>query len=247
MNKTAIPVSVLLVLALGSASPAAAADLGKLQKAYFSGTKPGSFAKYEQTTTDAKGKVSVSISTISRLENEGNRIWFEIRMEPKSGGKQKASTMKYLLKEDFKVEKNALNYFNYIDRIIMQEDGGQAQELPMETFRTLGSAFVSNVDYGSDVTPKGTDTVDGKSCDRYGLSGKFEFKVVFMTIKGTYEGDLWLNDSVPFGRVKESTVTKDDKGSLTSKSESKLLETGTGATSRIKGPVQKVDLPKMFN
>lgn len=247
MNKTAISVSALLVLTLGSASPAAATDLGKLQKAYFSGTKPGSFARYELTTTDAKGKVSVSTSTISRLENEGNRIWFEVRVEPKSGSKQKASTMKYLLKEDFKLEKNALNYLNYIDRIIMQEDGGQAQELSMDTFRTLGAAFISNVDYGSDVTPKGTDTVDGRSCDRYGLSGKFEFKVVFMNIKGTYDGDLWLNDSVPFGRVKESTVMKDEKGNVTSKSETKLLETGAGATSRIKGPVQKVDLPKMFN
>jgi hypothetical protein len=89
--------------------------------------------------------------------------------------------------------------------------------------------------------------VDGKSCDRYGLSGKFEFKVVFINIKGAYEGDVWLNDSVPFGRLKESMVTKDDKGNLMSKGETKLLETGTGATSRIKGPVRKVDLPKLFN
>jgi hypothetical protein len=42
-------------------------------------------------------------------------------------------------------------------------------------------------------------------------------------------------------------VTKDEKGNISSKSETKLLETGSGATSRIKGPVQKVDLPKLFN
>ncbi|HEX5856220.1 MAG TPA: hypothetical protein VFZ57_11425, partial [Thermoanaerobaculia bacterium] len=197
--------------------------------------------------TDAKGRVSVSISTISRLENDGNRIWLEVRIEPKSGSKQKPSTTKFLLKEDFKLEKNALNYLSYVDRIVMQEDGSQAQEIPMETFRTLGGAFAGNVDYGSDVTSKGADTVDGKSCDRYALSGRFEMKVVFMTIKGTYEGDLWLNESVPFGRVKESMVTKDEKGNISSKSETKLLETGSGATSRIKGPVQKVDLPKLFN
>src|SRR5271169_4381529 len=199
MKKTAIHTTALLVLVLGSASSAVATPLGKLQKAYFSATKPGSFAKYEQTTTDARGKVSVSISTISRLENAGDRIWFEVHTEPKNGGKQKASTMKYLLKEDFNVEKNALDYFNYVDQIadpsamwagdvsviVQDDDGSPAREISMQAFRTLYGAFISNVDYGSDVTPKGTETVDGKSCDRYGLSGKFEFKVVFMNIKRT--------------------------------------------------------------
>jgi hypothetical protein len=54
-----------------------------------------------------------------------------------------------------------------------------------------------------------------------------------------------MSDAVPFGRIAEKTVTKDDKGRLQSTTEMRLLETGTGARSAIKGPVKKIEMPKM--
>ena len=237
-------VPVLGLLALGSASIAPAADLSTFQKAYFGATRPGAWARYEQKSQDQKGRETVSIQTVSRLENEGDAVWMEVRTEPK-GGKPKASTFKYLMKKDFRVERNALDFMKHIDRIITQEDGGEATEMPLEMLKMMAGSLTGNVDYGADVTARGTETVEGRSADRYAMSGKFAMKVAFMEIKGSWESDLWLNDSVPFGRVKESTTTKDEGGKLLARTDSRLLETGAGARSRITGPVKKSEMPKL--
>lgn len=242
MKRTIFGAALAVVLAASHAPTAFGADLAKLQKAYFGGSKPGAWARYEQVTTDAKGKVTTSVQTVSRLENEGDRVWIETRTEPKEG-KPKPSTTKMLMNPDFKVEKNALDFMKFIDRVIVQEDGGKAQEMPMDMFRSVMGGI--QLDYGADLEAKGTETVEGKSCDRYELKGAFDAKIAFFRMKGSWTSDLWLNDSVPFGRVKESVTMVDEKGKPMSKIETRLLETGTGATSRIKGPVEKVEMPKM--
>ena len=228
-----------------SSAPAPGADLSSLQKAYFAGTKPGSWARYEQTTTDAKGKVQKSVMTFSRLANEGDRTWLEIRTEPKEGSKAKPTTMKYLMNLDFKVEKNALDYVKHIDRLILQEDGKEAMEYPPDMLQTVLGALAVSVDYGADVTSLGGGSEGGTPCDRYSMNGSFDVKMAFIRMKGTTESDICLSEKVPFGRVAEATVTKDEKGKQTMRSEMKLLETGTGATSRITGPVKKIEMPKM--
>jgi hypothetical protein len=234
----------VLALLVGVASAAPAADLSSFQKAYFGSTKPGSWARYEQRSVDQKGRETASVQTVSRLENEGDRVWMEIRTEPR-GGKAKASTLKYLMKQDFHIDKNALDFMKHIDRIISQEDGGEATELPLEMLKMMSANLTGNVDYGENVTAKGSEMVDGLTADRYAMAGKFAMKVVFTEIKGSWESDLWLNDSVPFGRVKESTTTKDEGGKLLARTDSRLLETGTGARTRITGPVKKSEMPKL--
>lgn len=229
------------------AAPAAsAADAATtFQKSFFVATKPGAWAKYEQTTTDAKGKVQKSEMTVSRLEGEGDRVWFEMRSVPKEGTKGKPTTLKYLLNTDFKVEKNALDYTKYIERIVLQADGEDAAEYPPEMLRQVGAAFATNVDYGSNVTPLGAGSAEGKSCDRYRIQGSFDVKILFVRMKGTTDSEICMSDAVPFGRVAEKTVTSDDKGKLMSTVEWKLVDMGTGAVTRIKGPVKKVELPGM--
>ncbi len=234
---------VVASLALAVSTPAPAAGLDALHKAYFDQTKPGSWAKYEQTVTDSKGKVQKSIVTLSRLEGEGGRVWFEMRSEPKEGARSKPTTVRYLLNPDFKVEKDALNYLKYIDRLIMQEDGKDALEYPAEMLQTVAGTFTSSVDYGADVTPLGSGTENGRSCDRYRILGRFDVKVLFVRMKGTTDSEICMSDSVPFGRVAEKTVAKDDNGKLMSTTESRLVDSGTGATSHIRGPVKKMETP----
>ncbi len=241
-NGPALAMGAVAVL-ISVASVAPAADLSSVQKAYFGATKPGTWARYEMKSVDQKGRETMSVQTVSRLENEGDRIWMEVRTEPK-GGKQKASTLKYLLKQGFRMEKNALDFMKSIDRIITQEDGGEAAEMPIEMLK-MAANLAGNVDYGSDVTSKGTETVDGRTADHYAMSGKFAMKVVFAEIKGSWASDLWLSDSIPFGRVKESTTTKDESGKLMARTDTRLLETGSGAKSRITGPVKKSEVPKL--
>ena len=236
---------VVLALALAFAPAAPAADLATFQKAYFGSTKPGSWAKYEQTSTDPKGKVRKSEMTLSRLGGDGDATWFEIRSVPKEGTKGKPTTIKYLLSTDFQVEKNALDYMKHVESMILQADGEEAMEYPPEMMRQAAAAFVTNVDYGASVTSLGGCSAEGRSGEKYAIQGSFDVKVLFVRMKGTTETELCMSDAVPFGRLAEKTVTKDDKGRLTGTTESRLLDSGGGAVSAIKGPVKKVEIPAM--
>ena len=232
-----------LLLGLGSA--ATAADLATFQKAYFGSTKPGSWVKYEQTQTDPKGKVQKSELTLSRLGGEGDRTWFEMRIVPKEGSKGKPTTIKYLLNTDFKVEKNALDYMKYVQTMIMQEDGQEAMEYPADMMSQVGATFASYVDYGANVTSLGPCSADGKTGEKLRIQGSFDVKVVIVRMKGTTDTELCLSDSVPFGRLWEKTVTTSDKGKPMGTTEMRLLDSGSGAVSAIKGPAKKVEMPKM--
>jgi hypothetical protein len=241
MKRTAL----LLGLALSVSAAAAAADLSRLTKPYFGQTRAGTWAKWEQTTTDPKGKKSIVEVTIARLENEGEKVWIENRIDPKAGSRQKAGTTRFLLNPRFQPEKNPLDFVKYIERVVTQEDGQEAAEMPWEALRPLMQGVLGFVDFGSAVAEKGPNTVDGRACDRFALTGSYEVKILFMNMKGTYESELWLSDAVPFGRVKEVDVVKDDKGNVT-RTEWRLLGTGSGYTSRITGPVKKSEpLPKL--
>ena len=236
-------VAGVLLLGLGTAAPAA--DVATFQKAFFGSTKPGSWVKYEQTNTDAKGKVQKSELTLSRLEGEGSRVWIEMRVVPKEGAKGKPTTLKYLLNPDFKVEENALDYLKHIEKMIMQEDGKEASEFPPEMMQQVAAAFMTNVDYAAKANSLGACESGGKTGEKVSIQGSFDFKILFVRMKGTTESELCMSASVPFGRLWEKTVTKDDKGKLTSTSEMTVLDSGTGAVSAIKGPVKAVEMPKM--
>lgn len=241
MKKTALLLGLTLSMSIG----AEGADLARLTKPYFAQTKAGTYAKFEQTSTDPKGKKSVVETTIARLENEGDKVWIENRVEPKAGSKQKAGTTRFLLNPRFQPEKNPLDFVKYIERVVTQDDGQEAVEMPWEALRPLMQSVLGFVDFGSDVVEKGPDIVDGRACERFAMSGRYEIKILFMNMKGTYESDLWLSDAVPFGRLKEVDVMKDDKGNVT-KTEWKLLGKGSGYTSKITGPVKKSEpLPKL--
>ena len=235
--------SAVLLLGVGSSAPAA--DLATFQKAYFNSTKPGSWVKYEQASTDPKGKVQKTEVTMSRLGGDGDSIWFEMRSVPKEGAKGKPTTLKYLLNTDFKVEKNALDYLKYVQTMIMQEDGKEAMEYPADMMSQVGAAFASYVDYGANVTSLGPCSADGKSGEKYRMQGSFDVKIVFIRMKGTTDSEICMSESVPFGRLYEKTVTTDDKGKPMGTIEMRVLDSGSGAVSAIKGPVKKVEMPKM--
>jgi hypothetical protein len=233
------------VLALGLGATADAADIATFQKSFFASTKPGSWVKYEQASTDPKGKVQKSEVTLSRLEGDGARVWVEMRSVPKEGAKGKPTTLRYLLNTDFRVEENALDYLKHVEKIVMQEDGKEATEFPPDMLQQLAAAFASNVDYGASVSSLGPCAADGKTGEKYAIQGSFDVKVLFVRMKGTTESELCMSASVPFARLYEKTVTKDDKGKLTGTTEMRVLDSGTGAVTGIKGPVKAVEMPKM--
>ena len=153
--------------------------------------------------------------------------------------------MKFLLDTDFKVEENPLDFLNHFEKLIMQEDGQEAMEYPADMLAQVGAAFVSNVDYGSSVTSLGPCSADGKTGEKYRVQSSFDVKVLFVRSKGTTDSELCMSGSVPFGRLWEKTVTTSDKGKPTNTIEMRVLDSGSGATSAIKGPVKAVEMPKM--
>ncbi len=242
-------------LLLGLASQATAADLTTFQKAWFASTKPGTWVKYEQTMTDPEGRIRTSEITLSRLGGDGDATWLEMRVVPRKGTqfapktigtKDKPLTLRYLLKTDFKVEKNALDHVKHVERFILQEDGGDATEYPVEAMSLVTPTLPTHVDYGANATSLGACAHDGRSGERVRIEGSFDVKVedsqrpwAYTRRKGTTETEVCLGDAVPFGRLHEKTVTKDDKGKLIGTTETRVLDSGSGATSAIRGPVQK--------
>ena len=249
-----IPVlSAVLLLGLGTAAPAV--DIMSFQKAYFGSTKPGSWVTYEQTATDAEGRTRTSVVTLSRLADDGGATWLEARVVPKKstrfepktvGHKDKPTTMRLLLQAGFAVEENALDYPKHVERMVLQEDGGDAVEYPFGAAGVVAPGFVPLVDYGASAVPLGSCTIDGRSGERYRIEGSFDVKVedpqrrwADARAKGTTETEVCLGGSVPFGRLHERTVAKDESGKLKETVETRVLDSGTGATSAIRGPVRK--------
>lgn len=246
---------VVLVLAFALAPAAPAADLTTFQKAWFGSTKPGSWVKYEQTTTDAEGKTRKSEVTLSRLGGDGDATWLEMRVVPKKGTrvepktigtKDKPVTVKVLLKADFDVAENGLDYLKHVEKMILQQDGSDAVEYPVEAMSLVAPGLATHVDYGASATSLGACALDGRSGEKVRIEGSFDVKVedpqrpwAYTRRKGTTETEVCLGDAVPFGRLHEKTVTKDDRGNLTDTTEVRVLDSGSGATSAIRGPVQK--------
>jgi hypothetical protein len=69
------PFVVIPVLArLGLATIAQAGDHSSFRRSDLGGTEPGSWARHEQESVDQKGRETVSVQTVSSLENDGDGI-----------------------------------------------------------------------------------------------------------------------------------------------------------------------------
>lgn len=253
MKKATALASALLLV--GLAFPAPAAEPAPLPESWFGATRPGSWVKYEQTATDAEGRTRNSEVTLSRLGGDGGETWIEVRVVPKKGTrfepktvghKDRPTTAKVLLKGGFEVEKNALDFSKNAERMVLQEDGRDATEYPVGATGVVAPGFVTLVDYGANAAPLGACAHEGRSGEAYRIEGPFDAKVedpqrpwADARTKGTTGTEVCLGASVPFGRLHERTVVKDESGKLRETIETRFLESGAGATSAIRGPVRK--------
>ena len=194
----------LFFVAVGVASAALAAPVGAagFQKPYFGATKAGTFAR--QKATDEKG--AVTEYTYARLADVGTDRVIELRYDMLSGQfKGTTSTTTCLVPADFALESNAIGFQAHARRCAASSGGGAVGEYPRATMKAIAQGMT---DYPSIVTFKGTETVNGKACDRYG----YEYKGSYMNIPATVTGDMWLSDAVPFGLVKEVMTQRDAAG-----------------------------------
>jgi hypothetical protein len=215
---------------------------------YFGATSPGSWARYDVTQTDAKNKSESQRMTLSRLPDQGGNAVLEMHFVPLKNGKpDKWTTMQMHLRPAYLKEKNPLNTVQHVERLILQVEGKKAQEMPIELMQSMTGGLTQMFDYSQNVVDLGADSVDGRAARHYRASGTIALKILFKELKYDYEAEIWLSGEVPFGRLKEHTVTKDSKGKLRSTNDTMLVESAaSGAVSHISGEIEKVDMPKLF-
>ena len=173
---------------------ASAGASGGYRAPYFAATTPGSWSRY---TVTADGKTE-STYTYRRLPDQNGHPQVELRADFTAGQFQGTwSTSRYLLSPDYRIEDDALSYARHTEKLLMQSDKmDKMQELDAAT---LPNIIAAAIDYASSVKFAGTETIAGRLCDRY--TYHYVSKEETTT---TYDGEVWMNASVPFGLVKEA-------------------------------------------
>ncbi|MBV8544488.1 MAG: hypothetical protein JO093_23935 [Acidobacteria bacterium] len=200
---------IYFVLVLAVAPFAVAAGW---KKAYFGATKPGTWARYVDHSSDpANPDMTV---TLTRLGDDEGRPQIEMKMD--SGGKYPLALTRYTMKSGFDADRDLLDY----GQSIVAGAGGDADTQTAFDANTVKLIAENMPAYGLAVTFKGSEVVDGKKADRYSYSIKRPGPSI-------ESGDYWLSDAVPFGVVRNTfTITEGEK---TTKFERKLVASGAGA------------------
>ena len=199
----------LLVLSLAISPFAFAAGW---KKAYFGATKPGTWARYIDHSSDP-ANVDMTV-TLTRLGDDEGRPQIEMKMD--SGGKYPLVFNRYTMKSGFDLDRDLLDY----GPAIVAGAGGDADNQTVLDAATVKAIAENMPAYGPVVVFKGSEVVDGKKTDRYSYSIK-------RPGPSTEAGDYWLSDAVPFGVVRNTfTITE---GAKTTKFERKLIATGAGS------------------
>ena len=198
----------LLVLSLAFSSVASAAGW---KKAYFGATKPGTWARYIDHSSDP-ANVDMTV-TQTRLGDDEGRPQIELKMD--SNGKYPLVLNRYTMKSGFNVDRDLLDY----GPSIVAGAGGDADSQTVLDAATVKLIANNMAAYGPAVVFKGSEVVDGKKTDRYSYSIK-------RPGNSTETGDLWLSDAVPFGVVRNTFTIAE--GAKTTKFERKLIASGAG-------------------
>lgn len=204
MRNTAVAALLL------AAAPFAFAASG-FKKAYFGATKPGTWAKYLMHSSGGDMKY-----TYTRLPDDAEQPRIEIRVEMADNP---PTLNRYTLKKGFAIERDLMDYG---PAIVAGEIGAEDAMQPLET-DTLVAISKTIARYGKNAKFLGNETVAGKKCDHYAYTIRYEADPPQIE-----NGEIWLNDGVPFGLVKQTATTKDDKGTVISSYEQTLVDAGAG-------------------
>jgi len=214
----AVPVMAIAGVLSAAARPQHTESHSPYRTAYFAATVPGAWSRYAMTSD---GKTESSY-TYRRLPDEDSRAQVELRTDFTSGQFQGTwSKNRYVLSRRFHLEDDALSFSKHCERLFMQTNTmPEEQEMPAATLPNITAAAI---DYGRSVKFVGTEKIEGRECDHY--TYHYVTKEKNRTI---FDGEVWLNASVPFGLVRESARIKPKVGPSSTYSMT-LAETGNGS------------------
>jgi len=183
------------------------------KKPYFGATPQGSWVRYADSAPDMK-----MTTTMTRLSDDDGRARVELNVAFANNQYPPVRNL-YTLKHGFPLDRQLIDYMAQIESGSIVSGDGEPMVLDAAT---IAAIIDSSTRYEPVATFKGTETVGGKQADRYGYT---------LHPPGaeptTETGDLWLSAAVPFGLVKQSSVTKDAKGKVTTTYERMLVDSGT--------------------
>lgn len=228
------PLALLAALTLSLiASGAAAADGVGYKKAYFDATRTGSWAQY---TMKAEGQADMGY-TNARLPDADGHQRVEVRVEYMMQGKLIPMITRYTLKPGYALESDALGFGKAVTAMSSQQPGTPALDMPAAT---LDAVRKTMPDYAASAQFVGTENIGGKLSDRYRYTRRHPG-----TPAQIESGDLWLNDTVPFGLVRQKAVTKDESGKVVSQFEMLLVDSGISKVSNDAAKASAVSVSSM--
>ena len=211
---------VLLLLSLAAAPLASAAGW---KKAYFGATKPGTWARYIDHSSDP-ANVDMTV-TMTRLPDDDGRPRIEMKMD--SAGKYPLVLNRYTMKSGFNSDRDLIDY----GPEIVAGEAGSAEDalttLDADTVKIIAGAMLP---YAPAVVFKGSEVVDDKKTDRYSYTMKRPGDTV-------ETGEFWLSDAVPFGVVRNTFTIKEANGKTTT-FERKLVASGAAPEANKDGLVK---------
>ncbi len=209
--------SIVLPLVLMFASfTAPAAETTGFKTAYFGATKVGAWARYIM-----KVEGQPDMSTVkTRLPDETGQQGVEVRLEYMVDGKLNQAQTVFVMKSGYSLEADALSYGKALVTMRSLVPGAPANSMPPAV---VAGARKAMPDYAAHVRFVGTETIADKATDHY------QYTLPPTGTPAQIEtGDLWLNAGVPFGLVKQRSLTKEADGKVISKTD--MVLTGSGST-----------------
>jgi len=210
MNRLALS----LCVAVCSIGIAVAADPSGYRKAYFGATKPGSFAQYAMKI---EGQPDIG-SSVTRLPDENGQQRVQVRIEYQAAGTPSVAFTDYVLKSGYSLENDALGYGKALVAMSSSSPGAKPTVMPAAV---LDNARRTMPDYAASAVFVGNDNIGGKD------SGHYRYVQRHPGNPETIEtGEIWLNETVPFGLVKQKAVTAEVNGKVVSRFEMLLVDSG---------------------
>jgi hypothetical protein len=212
---TRIALAVFVSIALAGTS--FGADSTGYRKAYFGATKQGAWAQYTMKT---EGQADVGYVT-TRLADEGGQQRVQTRIEYIVSGATTTASTNYVLKPGYSLESDALGFGKALVGMSSSMPGTKPNVMPAAV---VESARKSMPDYAASARFIGTDNIGGKLSEHYSYTQKHPGNPAHIEA-----GEIWLNDSVPFGLVKQKAVTTEESGKVVSRMEMLLMDSGTAS------------------
>ena len=211
----------LAVLVLSSTTPQLHAD--SPQKPYFAATQPGTWAKYESSWEMPDGMAGTNIYTYIRASDSADRVRIEFDTETLAGpGAGMITRQLFIMEPGFDMAGNFLNHGKFTEASIAQTGDGPPSLMQPNVLTIIREVAG---DLTNSVTFKGRAEKVGRDCDLYAYSYRSGGPRVSFQ-----EGEICLDETVPFGVVYQKGRVTDAEGELTSSFEQKLLESGADAS-----------------